>query len=83
MKAGLCFEPVSAKVWEASASVFSTLGRTPNPQINNALIKNRVILGFFRSPRKGSKIKHLKTLYVDRPQKITLFVSAHFHRVLP
>jgi hypothetical protein len=57
-----------------ATSVWPTPGRlAPNPQANSALIQNRVILGFFTSPRKGRRrSKHIENLYVEPPQNTTL-----------
>jgi hypothetical protein len=39
--------------------------------------QNRVILGFFKSLGKGKELsKHIKTLYVDSPQKTTLLLPS-------
>src|SRR4029077_1404699 len=59
-----------------AASVWPAPGRpAPNPQINNALTQNRVILGFFTFPWKGRRCqKHIENLYLERPQKTTLLL---------
>lgn len=67
-----------------ATSVWPTPGRlTPNPQINNALTRNRVKLGFFTYPRKGRRrSEHIENLYVEPPQNTTLLfppISADFY----